>query len=131
MKPLAGKLIPRWSIEDAVTAAFIGALLVMCMVTSLSWYLVTRFLDSTRWVDHTHVVLVTLKHANAAFDEALSAAQEYVIMGNSTSVVERDRAISEFQSSLRQLGELTADNKSEQERLTIRKSQSDLRSSNA
>jgi signal transduction histidine kinase len=119
MKTLASKLVPWWSIEDAVTAAFIGALVVMCIVTSLAWYSVTQFLESTRWVDHTHVVLATLEHANASSDEAFSALQEYVITGDPTSIAERDRAISEIQSSLRELEELTADNKIQQERLAL------------
>jgi len=117
MKTLAGKLVSWWSIEDAVTAAFIGALVVMCIVTSLAWYSVTQFLESTRWVDHTHVVLATLEHANASSEEALSAVEEYVITGDPTSIAERDRAISEIQSSMRELEELTADNKSQQHRL--------------
>ena len=119
MKTLASKPMFSWSIEDAVTAAFIGALVVMCMVTSLAWYSVTQFLESTRWVDHTHVVLVTLEHANASSDEALYLAQEYVITGDPTSIAGRDRAISEIQSSVRELGELTADNRAQQERLAI------------
>jgi signal transduction histidine kinase len=119
MKSHASKLVARWSIEAAVTAAFIGALVVMCMVTSLAWYSVTQFLESTRWVDHTHVVLATLEHANASSDQALSLAQEYVITGDRTSIAGRDRAISEIQSSVHELGELTADNKAQQERLAI------------
>jgi signal transduction histidine kinase len=119
MKILAGKLVSWWSIEDAVTAAFIGALIVMCIVTSLAWYAVTQFLESTRWVDHTHVVLATLEHTNASSEEALSAVEEYVITGDPTSIAERDRAISEIQSSLRDLEELTADNESQQQRLAI------------
>jgi signal transduction histidine kinase len=119
MKTLASKLGARWPIEDAVAAAFIGALVVMCVVTSLAWYSVTQFLESTRWVDHTHVVLATLEHAGALSDEALSAGHEYVITGDPANIAERHRAISEMQSSLRELGELTADNKSQQERLAI------------
>ena len=119
MKALASKLVPRWSIEAVVTAAFIGALILMCMVTSLAWYSVTQFLESTRWVDHTHVVLVTLEHANASSEQALSLAQEYVITGDPTSIAGRDRAISDIESSVRELGELTADNRAQQERLAI------------
>jgi CHASE3 domain sensor protein len=105
MKTLASKPVSRWPIEDAVAAAFIGALVVMCMVTSLAWYSVTQFLESTRWVDHTHVVLATIEHASASSDEALAAAEDYVITGDSTRIAERDRAISEIKSSLRELGE--------------------------
>src|ERR1700688_2005417 len=97
MKTPASKLVPRWSVEAAVTAAFIGALVVMCIVTSLAWYAVTQFLEGTRWVDHTHVVLATIEHANASSDEAIAAAQEYVITGNPTSIADRDRAVSEIQ----------------------------------
>jgi signal transduction histidine kinase len=117
MSTLTSKFMPQWRIEDAVTAAFIGALLVMCMVAALAWYSVTQFLNGTRWVDHTHVVLATIEHTNALSGEALSAAQEYVITGDSKRITERDRAISEIQSSLRALAELTADNKAQQERL--------------
>lgn len=121
MKTIASKLVPWWSIEDTVAAAFIGALVVMCIVTSLAWYSVRQFVENTRWVDHTHVVLATIEHANASSDEALAAAQEYVITGDPTSIAERDRAVSEIQSSLRDLGELTVDNKAQQERLAILK----------
>lgn len=119
MKLRGRKLVPWWSVEDAVTAGFIGALVVMCIVTSLAWYSVTQFLDSTRWIDHTHIVLAALDHANASSDEALSAVQEYVITGDPASIAERDRAVSEIQSSFRELQELTIDNKAQQERLAI------------
>ena len=45
-----------------------------------------------------------------------------MITGDPTSIAERDRAISEIQSGLRELEELTADNKTQQERLALLKS---------
>jgi signal transduction histidine kinase len=119
MKLLASKHVPLRSVEDAVTAGFIGALIAMCVVTSLAWYSVTQFLESTRWVDHTHVVLAALDHTNASSDEAFAAVQEYVITGNPASIAGRDRAVSEIQSSLRELEELTIDNKTQQDRLAM------------
>jgi signal transduction histidine kinase len=119
MKTFASNFVSWWSIEDTVTAAFIGALIVMCMVASLAWYSVAQFLESTRWVDHTHVVLATLEHASASSDKALAATQEYVITGDPTRIAERDRAIVEIRSSLRKLGELTVDNKAQQDRLAM------------
>jgi signal transduction histidine kinase len=119
MKILARKLVSRLSIEDAVTVAFIAALVLMCMVTLLAWYSVTHFIQSTHWVDHTHIVLETVEHAKASSDEALSVAQEFVITGDPTSMAGRDRAITDLQSSLHDLGTLTADNSAQQERLAI------------
>ena len=119
MNLLASKLVPRRAIKDAVTAAFIAALVLMCIVTLLAWYSVTHFIESTRWVDHTHVVLETLEHAKASSDEALSLAQEFVITGDPTSIAGRDRAITDLQSSLHDLVTLTADNNAQQERLAI------------
>ena len=113
------RVVSSSSVEAAITAAFIGALVVMCLVTSLSWYLVSQFLDSTKWVNHTNVVLVTIARANASIAEALSATEEFVVTGDSRSMAERDRAISELNASLRELGALTADNQAEQQRLAI------------
>jgi len=49
MKTFASKLVPRWSIEDAVTAAFVGALSRNVHSHFASLYSVTQFLESTRW----------------------------------------------------------------------------------
>jgi signal transduction histidine kinase len=117
MKTISSNRVPAWSAEAAVTASIIGAVIVLSFVIALSWYSVTQFLESTRWVDHTHVVLATLTHSNAEFDEALSAAQEYVITGEPTNIADRNRAVAELQSSLREVGNLTVDNRSQQERL--------------
>jgi signal transduction histidine kinase len=111
------RVLPRRSFETAITAAFIGALLVMGLVTSLSLYLVTRFLTSTGWVNHTHVVLVTLERANSSIAEVLAATEEFLVTADPATIVERDRAISALQASLGALGDLTVDNQAEQRRL--------------
>jgi signal transduction histidine kinase len=123
MTTLADKLMPRWRIEDAITAAFLGALIIMCMVTALAWYSVTQFLSSSRWVEHTHIVLGTIERANALSEEAFAAGQNYAITGDPASIGERDRTVAELRSSLRQLAELIADNPIQQARVAMLNSQ--------
>jgi signal transduction histidine kinase len=95
--------------------AFVSAV-VLLLLTGLAGYLtIARFLDSEKWVIHTHEVRDALAEVDWAMLKAARARGGYAISGRDELLAQFEAAIPEISGKLRHLRDLTQDNPKQQE----------------
>ncbi len=108
----------RLAISKRLLAGF-GIALVMFVILGLISYKSERQLDETAgWVRHTHEVLARLQKVNSDLIGVQSAVGGFVITGREDFLAPYGATLPELQNDERTLRRLTADNPSQQERLT-------------
>lgn len=82
-----------------------------------SYVMSDRFASSEGLVVHTHEVISELKSTSADLSEAESARGEFVLIGDTTLLIDFDIALQTLPQRLKRLQALTADNPRQQQRL--------------
>lgn len=107
----------RWSIGSKIGAGFGLALVVLVVVGAVSYDSITKLIESSAWVDHTHEVLSRLDDVQGTMKDAWSSARGYLLTGEERFLQPYLGAQEKVQQNLQELRNLTADNPRQQQRL--------------
>lgn len=96
--------------EKWVLAAFSVALVVVSLLSIITWKVAADANEVARWVAHSHEVLQTLAQVRADTVQIELSTQTFRISGDEKNLVERNARIAEREALLQRLGALTPDN---------------------
>jgi signal transduction histidine kinase/CHASE3 domain sensor protein/FixJ family two-component response regulator len=96
---------------------FAVALVCLVLVVAMSYLSVLGSNDSARWVDHTHTVLSGLDKLLSVVTDGETAERGYVITDDESYLERFRQSRQRSDETQRQLAELTADNRVQQQRL--------------
>lgn len=111
----------RWPDAGAPTAALIALYLagsVLMLAVGLSAHrAATQAEHAARSAERTQEVMYRLNEARLAFALLESAQWRYLLWGESASLEQRESAAAAFQAAIKRIGEMTGDDKAQEERL--------------
>ena len=107
----------RWTIREKIVAGFGLALLMLILISAVSYRSTTRLVETARAVAHTRAVLEKLEAVLAQLASAESGARGYIIAGEEPYLEPYHAAISVIDQEVRELRRLTADSPNQQQRL--------------
>ncbi|MSS72201.1 MAG: PAS domain S-box protein [Candidatus Latescibacteria bacterium] len=107
----------KFSIGQKVYLGFGVALLILVVISIVSYRSAIKSIETARWVEHTHTVLVSLEHLLLVAKDAESGVRGYVITGNASYLEPYQTAIQEIDQKVMDLRRLTSDNPHQQRRL--------------
>ncbi len=96
--------------ENLVTAAFVGAMLVVVLIGVLGVGALRSSEKSEKWVEHTYLVLRTVDEVKSGLFEAIADTGAFILTGAPDSLEQREKALSAVESRLQNSKELVADN---------------------
>ncbi len=105
-------------IERKLAAGFVSATLLALILGYGSYRQVRSFLESDRWVAHTHAVLDQIKTINTAVTQAETAQRGFCITGDAYFLQPFQANSKQLPDLIDQLGALVADNPSQVPRVT-------------
>jgi signal transduction histidine kinase len=109
----------KWSMEKKwIVCGFGLTLLLMGVISFISYQNVTRLAESTDKVKQTHEVLETLINVLATLNDAESGRRGYIISGDESELKRYNLAIQSIDPKLNQLQQLVGKNSKQQQRLT-------------
>jgi len=104
-------------IGTRILLGFGVALAMSTVVGVLSYRSTTELIDAANWVTHTHKVLEGASGVLSALKDAETGLRGYIITGEERYLEPYHGAATELERQIRELRELTADNRTQQERL--------------
>ncbi|MFZ1010143.1 MAG: CHASE3 domain-containing protein, partial [Candidatus Sulfotelmatobacter sp.] len=108
----------RWSIGKKIGSGFGLALIALAIVGAVSYDSTSKLIDSAEWVRHTHEVLNRLDELLSGMNDAETGQRGYVITGEARYLEPYQGARGVVDQKQKSLRELTADNPTQQQRLT-------------
>ena len=108
------KLYKRF--EAMLVAAGTAAMLLVAVLTLLTWKVASDAGEATQWVGHSHELIDSLTRVRADTLQIEYNTQSFRISGDPQRLLERDGAIASREALLQKIRLLTADNASQQER---------------
>ena len=107
------------SLSQKILAGFIGCTIVLVCVAFFSYRNSEKFLDTNKWVNHTHEVLYEFEQILEATIEAETGRRGYVITGNEANLEPYYSALTRFDEHLDKVKNLTVDNPTQQKNIQI------------
>ena len=100
-------------------ASWFGLAAIVSIALAAGWYIsLVKSTESVRWVEHTHKVLYRLRMVAALMDEIVVGVRGYDLTGVDRFLEPYHRALPAIDAELTAIRNLTADNFSQQKRLT-------------
>jgi PAS domain S-box-containing protein len=106
-----------WSLDKNLTAGFVGAIAVMLIAAAVTYNLIDKMVDASKWVAHTQEVLKEVKEIAAGMAELESDQRGYIITGDERVLSGREGTRAGVRQDIADIRKLTADNLSQQHRL--------------
>lgn len=106
----------RSSFEAKVLAAFMAALVVVCVLWATTWKLAGDATEALRLVGRTHEVISTLAHIRGDTLQVEVSTQNFRVTGDPAFLTERDATMALREAALARLQRLILDNANQQER---------------
>jgi PAS domain S-box-containing protein len=100
-----------------ITAGFLAALAILTVIAVISYRGVDDFLERTRLVEHSYLVINDLEELMSRIKDAESAQRGFLISGEESALVPFTAAALAVPGMLESLKGLTADNPEQQERI--------------
>ncbi|HTA23280.1 MAG TPA: CHASE3 domain-containing protein [Terriglobales bacterium] len=95
--------------------AFVAAVMLLFLAGLAGYLTIARFLESEKWVIHTHEVRDALAEVDWAMLKAARARGGYAISGSDDLLAQFEATLPEISGKLRHLRDLTQDNPKQQE----------------
>ena len=96
---------------------FLLALGVLGFITVTTWRYANNYIESVRWVDHTHEVMSQLERLQSVLHEVESNARGYILTGDEELLRQYQPHREEIRSYQEALARMTADNARQQQAL--------------
>jgi methyl-accepting chemotaxis protein WspA len=107
----------RFSIGTKIGAGYALALAALVVIGAASYISVNRLLQTTRWVDHSHLVIEQIEGIVTHLSRVESGQRGYAITGNESFLRPYRRAVAGIPDDLQNARKLTVDNASQQQML--------------
>jgi signal transduction histidine kinase/CHASE3 domain sensor protein/CheY-like chemotaxis protein len=104
------------SIESKIVGGFIVALVVLLLAGSQMYRSLTEYIDTSRWVAHSHLVLDALDEVRMNMNEMVGSQRTYIITGDEQYLRKHELMAAEIRAALAQISQLTSDNERQQVR---------------
>jgi PAS domain S-box-containing protein len=105
------------SIERRITISFTLGLVILLAIGIVSYWGITHFSNTARWVAHTHEVIAKLDLVLSQAKDLETAQRGYVITGEERFLEPYNVGMGLLPQTLQELEQLTLDNGAQQERL--------------
>lgn len=106
-----------WTIGRKIAASFAIALSILLIVGSVAYYSTIQFIESSRLVEHTHIVISRVREILSILTEAEGAQRGYTISGDDSFLEPYEGAQQKVNGLLAELRTLTSDNPEQQRNL--------------
>lgn len=107
----------RWSIGAKIGASFAAVLALLIVMGATSYNSTSRFVESAKWVSHTHEVINRLDEVLGTMRDAETAERGFLITGHDSYLEPYKGARQVIAANIAELRELTKDNPSQQRRI--------------
>lgn len=112
--------IRKMSAFEIKTSAGYGlALLLLIIIGVASYWTTSLFVENTRWVAHTYIVLEKLVAMESQVQTMVTGQRGYILTGNEALLTSYDDGMKASKKLLTELSALTANNPRQQQRLTL------------
>ena len=108
----------RSNFESKILFAFGAAVVVVALLSNLTWTVADEANHAGERVSHTHEILNNLARVRGDTLQIELATQSFRLSGNSALLIERDAAITQRETTLQRIRLLTANNPLQQQRWT-------------
>ncbi len=105
--------------EWMTKAGLAAALLLLIIVSCITFYRIQQFADSSRLVGHTHLVIERINHILSEMKDAESAQRGYLITGEQSFLEEHHAVVVDIPAEIAALKELTGDNLQQQQAIVV------------
>ena len=106
--------------KDLLTkAGLITALLLLILSSSITFYRIQQFDDSSRLVSHTHLVIEKIHQIFSELKDAESAQRGYLITGEESFLEKHHAVVVRLPEEIADLKDLTGDNPEQQKQIMI------------
>jgi signal transduction histidine kinase/CHASE3 domain sensor protein/DNA-binding response OmpR family regulator len=105
----------KWAIREKIGAGFGVALLILVLIGVVSYRSTAQLIETGRLVSQTHELLGMLESVRARMTEIEAGARGYVITGDDRYLEPYYAARAEIDQDIKDLGQLVADNRDQQE----------------
>lgn len=102
--------------RNLITGSLIS-LVVLFITTSASWISIERLLESQKWVDHTHAVILSIENIISRTKDAETGQRGYLLTGQAEFLEPYNGAKEDVWDSFNKVSSLTVDNASQQKDL--------------
>jgi CheY-like chemotaxis protein/signal transduction histidine kinase/CHASE3 domain sensor protein len=109
--------MPKLTLNQKILAGLIGCTIVLAVVTFFSFRNSEKFIDTNKWVNHTHEVLYELDQTLLGSVDAETGTRGYVITGNEGFLDPYYSGIKSLVAHLDKTQKLTEDNPEQQKNL--------------
>jgi PAS domain S-box-containing protein len=106
-----------WALDKSVTTGFVAAIAVMLIAAAVTYNLMDKTVDASKWVAHTQEVLKEIKVLAAGMAELESGQRGYIITGDELALAGRAEIENAVRQHLAEVRQLTSDNPHQQRRL--------------
>jgi methyl-accepting chemotaxis protein len=117
----------QWTVGKRLGAGFGLALLLLVLIAGVSYWSLSRLVDSASWVAHTHEVLENLEGVLSLLKDAETGQRGFLVTGQERFLDPYHKALKDLPEKLAKVRTLTSDNKTQQERLDSLKPRIDER----
>lgn len=112
-------MLSDWTFGRKIAAGFALAVLVLIVTSTLGYRSTQKLIENDRRVNHSHQVRRDLADLMALLVDAETGQRGYVITGRDEFLAPYHRALPLIDRALNEVGQLTADNRAQQERLRL------------
>ncbi len=109
----------KWTVGTKIGAGFTLALAILVTISGVSYRSSTELVATANWVTHTHKVLEDLESLLSALKDAETGQRGYLITGEESYLEPYHAGLAELDRRIKSLRALTADNPTQQQRLSL------------
>ena len=106
-----------WSLDKDITAGFVAALAVMLIAAAVTYNLIDKMADASKWVAHTQEELKKVQEIATEMAELESGQRGYIITGDERVLTGREGTKTGVRQDIADIRKLTSDNPSQQRRI--------------
>jgi methyl-accepting chemotaxis protein len=107
----------KFKVGQKIAAGYALALLIFISVEVITYQNITEFIDTNKWVEHTHKVLEHLDNILSSLQDAETGQRGFIITGEEHYLDPYNTKITHIYNYIQSTRELTADNPGQQLRL--------------
>ena len=102
------------------TVGWLGlALIILVVMAASSYQALQQFIETSRWVEHTHEVLTRINNVLSTLKDAETGQRGYLLTRLEEYLEPYQVAVARIEEHIKQLRDLTSDNPSQQRRILL------------
>ncbi len=109
----------KLSVESIIVISFISAMVLLLLAGGQMYRSIMEYRNSSRLVAHTHLVLEAIEEVRYVVNSLISSQRTYIITGKEQYLAENKREELGARSVILRIKNLTADNTTQQARVTV------------